>query len=163
MGRCDPGDQILLKNSKCSELLQIKQERRPRHHEPNATRLGSNGRRMREISRSVQNVKQAKKRDADCTVRTVQMLTWHVRTTRGRDELAGPYDTWHSLVGRCGRMILRHVAVFGWLYGATWHPVIGWLYKIYLESTGFDPVTSTHMQSLCKVRCQCATIVVLTM
>jgi hypothetical protein len=32
--------------------------------------------------------------------------------TRGRAE-------WQT-VGRCGRMILRHVAVFGWLYGATW-------------------------------------------
>jgi hypothetical protein len=55
MGRCDPGDQILLKTSKCSESLQIKQESRTRRYEPNATRLGSNGRREREISRSVQN------------------------------------------------------------------------------------------------------------
>jgi hypothetical protein len=54
------------------------------------------------------------------SVQSVRMLTWHVHTTRGRAELAGPYDMWHSLVGRCGRMILRHVAVFDWLYGATW-------------------------------------------
>jgi hypothetical protein len=62
MGRCDPGDQILLKNSKCSKSLQIKRERRSRHYEPNATRLGSNGRREREILRSVQNDKHAKKK-----------------------------------------------------------------------------------------------------
>jgi hypothetical protein len=61
MGRCDPEDQILLKNSKCSESLQIKRERRPRRYEPNATCLGSKGRREQEISRSVQNDKQAKK------------------------------------------------------------------------------------------------------
>ena len=51
------GDQILLKNSKCLELLQIKREHRPRHYEPNATCLGSNRHREREISRSVQNGK----------------------------------------------------------------------------------------------------------
>ena len=60
----------MLKNSKCSELLQIKRERRPRIYKPNATRLGSNGHREREISHFVQNGKQAKKRDVDCTVRT---------------------------------------------------------------------------------------------
>jgi hypothetical protein len=53
----DLGDQILLKNSKCSESLQIKRERRPHRHEPNATRLGSNGHHMREISHFVQNDK----------------------------------------------------------------------------------------------------------
>jgi hypothetical protein len=78
----DPGDQILLKNSKCSESLQIEQECRPHRYEPNATRLGSNRRREREISRSVQNDKQAKKRDVDCTVRTDADVA--VRTTRGR-------------------------------------------------------------------------------
>jgi hypothetical protein len=78
----DPGDQILLKNSKCSESLQIKRERRPRHYEPNTTHLGSNGRREREISRSVPNDKHAKKRDADCTVRTDADVAG--RTTRGR-------------------------------------------------------------------------------
>jgi hypothetical protein len=57
----DPGDQIFAQNSKCLESLQIEWERRPHRHEPNATRLGSNGRRMREISRSIQNDKQAKK------------------------------------------------------------------------------------------------------
>jgi hypothetical protein len=68
----DPGDQILLKNSKCSESLQIERERRPHRYEPNATRLGSNGRREREISRSVQNDKQAKKRML--TVQSVQSV-----------------------------------------------------------------------------------------
>jgi hypothetical protein len=74
MGRCDPGDQILLKNSKCSESLQIERERRPRRYKPNTTHLGSNGRREREISRSVQNDKQAKK--GMLTVQSVQTLTW---------------------------------------------------------------------------------------
>jgi hypothetical protein len=74
MGRCDPGDQILLKNSKCLESFQIKWEHRPRRHEPNATHLGSNRRRMREISRSVQNDKQVKKNVL--TVQSVWMLTW---------------------------------------------------------------------------------------
>jgi hypothetical protein len=52
-------------------------ERRPRCHEPNTTHLGSNRHRMREISRSVQNDKQAKK-CADCTVRTdlYGCVTW---------------------------------------------------------------------------------------
>jgi hypothetical protein len=72
MGRCDPGDQILLKNSKCSESLQIERECRPRHYEPNTTHLGSKWMWEREISRYVQNDKQAKKRDVDCTVRTVR-------------------------------------------------------------------------------------------
>jgi hypothetical protein len=84
MGRCDPGDQILLKNSKCLESLQIERERRPRHHKPNATRLGSNRRRMREISRSIQNDKQGKKRCVDCTVRTDA-------------DVGGSYDTWRVL------------------------------------------------------------------
>jgi hypothetical protein len=74
MGRCDPGDQILLKNSKCSKSLQIKRERRPRRYEPNTTCLGSNGRREREISCSVQNDKQAKK--GMLTVQSVRTLTW---------------------------------------------------------------------------------------
>jgi hypothetical protein len=94
----DPGDQILLKNSKCSELLQIERERRPRRHEPNATRLGSNRRRMREILQFVQNNKHAKK-CVDCIVRTVRTDADVVdRITCGRcvgnhvDESA--YDTW---------------------------------------------------------------------
>jgi hypothetical protein len=41
----DQGIKILLKNSKCSESLQIEQECRPRCFEPNATRFVSNGRR----------------------------------------------------------------------------------------------------------------------
>jgi hypothetical protein len=82
MGRCDLGDQILLKNSKCLKSLQIKGERRIHHYEPNTTRLGSNGRQEREISRSVQNDKQEKKRGADCTVRTDADMVGHM--TRGR-------------------------------------------------------------------------------
>jgi hypothetical protein len=87
--KIDPGDQILLKNSKCSESLQIKRERRPHRYEPNATRLGSNGRREREISRSVQNDKQAKKGMLTVqSVQSVRMLTWqsvrHVAGLSGR-------------------------------------------------------------------------------
>jgi hypothetical protein len=80
------GDQFFLKNSKCLESLQIKRERRPRCHEPNATHLGSNGCQEREISRSFQNDKQRKKRDVDCTVRTVHMDV----------DVACLYDTWQS-------------------------------------------------------------------
>jgi hypothetical protein len=79
MGRCD---QILLKNSKCSKSLQIEQERRPCHYEPNATRLGSNRHWEKEISCSVQIYKHAKKRGADCTIRTDADVEG--RTTRGR-------------------------------------------------------------------------------
>jgi hypothetical protein len=87
----DPGDQILLKNSKCSESLQIKRERRPHRYEPNATHLGSNGRREREISCSVQNDKQAKKRML--TVQSVRLLTW--QSVRHVAEMSGT-------VGRVG-------------------------------------------------------------
>jgi hypothetical protein len=72
----------LLKNSKCSKLLQIERERRPHRYEPNATCLDSNGRRERDISRSVQIYKQAKKRVADCTVHTDTDVAG--RTTRGK-------------------------------------------------------------------------------
>ena len=82
----DPGDQILLKNSKCLESLKIKQECRPRHYEPNATHLGSNGRREREILRSVQNDKRTKK--GMLTVQSVRLLMWqsvrHVVEVSGR-------------------------------------------------------------------------------
>jgi hypothetical protein len=94
----------LLKNSKCSESLQIERERRPHRYEPNATRLGSNGRREREISRSVQNDKQAKK-----GVLTVQSSTdadVAGRTTHGRQlfaQLAGD-------MACLQRMEWRHVA-----------------------------------------------------
>jgi hypothetical protein len=64
--------QILAQKSTFSELPQNECERRPRRHEPNATRFVSNGRREREISRSVQIVKQGKKMDVDCAVRTVR-------------------------------------------------------------------------------------------
>jgi hypothetical protein len=142
----DPGDQILLKNSKCSKSLQIERERRPRRYEPNATRLGSNGRREREISRSVQNDKQAKKRDVDCTVQSVRTLTWqavrHVagRTTRGRQllrQLACDMACWQ-------RTGWRHVAQS---MAATCHMFIG-LKSLHLA--GVDPVTSGQGKALGK-------------
>jgi hypothetical protein len=71
----DPVDQILLKNSKCLESLQIKWERGPCCYEANATRLGSNGQQEQEISHSVQNDKQAKKKGM-LTVQSAQMLMW---------------------------------------------------------------------------------------
>jgi hypothetical protein len=39
----DPRDQILLKNSNCSKLLQIEREHRHHRYESNVTHLGSNG------------------------------------------------------------------------------------------------------------------------
>jgi hypothetical protein len=54
--------QILAQKSTFSELPQNERERSPRRHEPNATRFVSNGRREREISRSVRIVKQVKKK-----------------------------------------------------------------------------------------------------
>jgi hypothetical protein len=89
MGRCDPGDQILLKNSKCSESLQIERESRPRRYEPNAARLGSNRHREREISCSIQNDKQGKK--GMLTVQSVQSvrMRMHGRTVRQVAELSG--------------------------------------------------------------------------
>jgi hypothetical protein len=62
LNHIDPGDQILLKTSKCSESLQIEWEHRPRRYEPKTTCLGSNRCREREISRFVQNDKQEKKK-----------------------------------------------------------------------------------------------------
>jgi hypothetical protein len=64
--------QILAQKSTFSELPQNERERSPRHHEPNAICFVSNGRREREISRSVRKVKQGKKMSADCAVRTVR-------------------------------------------------------------------------------------------
>jgi hypothetical protein len=73
--------QILAQKSTFSELPQNERERSPRHHEPNATRFVSNGRREREISRSVRIVKQEKKWMLTVqSVQSVRMLTWHDRT-----------------------------------------------------------------------------------
>jgi hypothetical protein len=75
-------DQILLKNSKCLESLQIERELRPRRYKPNATHLGSNRCREREISHSVQNDKQRKKRGADCTICTNADVEGHMTCGR---------------------------------------------------------------------------------
>jgi hypothetical protein len=85
----DPRDQILLKNSKCSESIQIKRERRPHRYKPNETRLGSNKRWEQEILCSVQNDKHAKKGMLTVqSVQSVRMLTWqsiqHVVGLSGR-------------------------------------------------------------------------------
>jgi hypothetical protein len=94
----DPGDQILLKNSKCSELLQIERERRPHCYEPNTTHLGSNGHQEREILRSVQNEKKAKKRMLTVqSIQFVRLLTW--QSLRHVVELSGT-------IGRVGWMVL---------------------------------------------------------
>jgi hypothetical protein len=77
----------LLKNSKCSELLQTGQERRPRRCEPNATRFISNRHQEREISKFFRNGKQ-KKKDVDC-IQSVQA------------DVAGSYDRtlmWHVMM-----------------------------------------------------------------
>jgi hypothetical protein len=73
--------QILAQNSTFSELPQNERERSPRHHEPNAIRFVSNGRREREISRSVRIVKEAKKRtltgqSVQADVAEVVQVTW---------------------------------------------------------------------------------------
>jgi hypothetical protein len=92
----DPGDQILLKNSKCLKSLQIERERRPHHYEPNATRLGSNERQEREISRFVQNDKQAKKGVLTKQfVQSVRMLTWQVVQHMEGNYLDSWHVTWH--------------------------------------------------------------------
>jgi hypothetical protein len=93
MGRCDPGDQILLKNSKCSESLQIERERRPHRHEPNATHLGSNGRRERERYHVLFKTTNRQKKGMLTvqSVQSVRMLTW--KSVR---RVAGPYDKWQS-------------------------------------------------------------------
>jgi hypothetical protein len=87
-------DQNLDQGSKFSSKIKVlriaskQMVHSPHRHEPNATCLGSNGRHMSEISRSVRIVKQAKKNCADCTVRTdadvaeVHMMMWHVHTLR---------------------------------------------------------------------------------
>ena len=85
----------MLKNSKCSESLQIGRERRPRRCEPNAAHLGSNGHQEREISRSVQNDKHAKKRDVDYTIRIDTDVAG--RMTHGRS-----YNTWQAVIGIVG-------------------------------------------------------------
>jgi hypothetical protein len=74
--------QNLAQKSKFLELPQNERVCSPRRHEPNATHLGSNGHRMREISRSVRIAKQVKKKlltvqsvqDADVACRT---MMWH--------------------------------------------------------------------------------------
>jgi hypothetical protein len=106
----------LLKNSKCLESLQIERERRPRRYEPNATRLGSNERREREISRSVQIYKQAKKRVADCTVCTDADVAG--RTTRGIqtfEQLAGDLVCLAANgMTTCGPVNGRHMSSIYW-------------------------------------------------
>jgi hypothetical protein len=63
---------------------------------------------MREISHSVQIVKQAKKMCADCTVRTDA-------------DVAGPYNTWQVLVGsRVDELVSNMWHVCGEWNGDTW-------------------------------------------
>jgi hypothetical protein len=99
--------------------------RRPRRHEPNATHLGSNGCRMREISRSVQIVKQAKKMCVDCIVRTFHMDA----------DVAGPYDTWQGRM-TCGRCWLAVV----WM---NWHLTHGMFVANGMVTRG--PINDRHV------------------
>jgi hypothetical protein len=102
-------------NSKCLESLQIERERRPCRHEPNATRLGSNGCREREISCSVQNDKQAKKKNV-LTVQSVWMLTWQtVRHVAGNR-----VNNWHMTWLVCGEWDDDTWHYHGEWFGATW-------------------------------------------
>jgi hypothetical protein len=102
----------LLKNSKCLESLQIKRERRPHFCKPNATRLGSNGCREKEISRSVQNDKQGKK-----GMLTVRIVRTDDDVAERTDDVAGRTLTWQAVIGQLAydvfcwqRMGRRHVA-----------------------------------------------------
>jgi hypothetical protein len=92
--------QNLAQKSKFSELPQNEWVRSPRRHEPNATRLGSNGRRMREISRSVRIAKQVKKNVL--TVQSVRMLTWQRSYDDVVHMLRWQMVMWHSFIGRFG-------------------------------------------------------------
>jgi hypothetical protein len=81
----DPGDQILLKIQSAQNLFKSNGCVGLVVMNPTQLVLGSNGRRMREISRSVQIVKQAKKNVLTVqSVQSVRMLTWQGRTTHGR-------------------------------------------------------------------------------
>jgi hypothetical protein len=93
----------LLKNSKCSELLQTRRERRPRCCEPNATRFVSNGHREREILQSVHKVKQAKKNDVD-SVQSVQA------------DVAEPYDCTYGDMADSGWQTLDESYVDTWQF-----------------------------------------------
>jgi hypothetical protein len=111
----------------------------------------SNGVRMKEISRSVRQAKQAKFLDADCTcptVRTVRTVTWQDRTGR-------TVVTWQILVGRfwASRMSTR---VIGWLIigghvaqskGATCHSLVGQgiLYTKCWRPRGSTPIPLLHI------------------
>jgi hypothetical protein len=64
--------QNLAQKSKFSELPQNERVCSPHCHEPNTTHLGSNGHRMREISRYVRIAKHVKKMSADCVVHIVR-------------------------------------------------------------------------------------------
>jgi hypothetical protein len=92
----------LLKNSKCSESLQTRRERRPRRCEPNATRFISNGRREREILQSVHKVKQAKK--MMLTVQSVQA------------DVAESYDRTYGDVADSGWQTLDESCVDTWQF-----------------------------------------------
>jgi hypothetical protein len=135
--------QNLAQKSKFLELPQNERVCSPHRHEPNTTRLGSNGHRMSEISRSVRIVKQAKKIVLTVqSVQSVQMLTWQ----RSYDDVACPYaevevDDVESLIGRFWTndvstrgifcpMVWCHVAQ---AWAATWHPIFdnGCCLKVY--------------------------------
>jgi hypothetical protein len=108
--------QILAQKSTFSKFPQNERELSPRHHEPNATRFVSNGRRERDIA--ICSNRQIGKKSVDCAVHIVCMDV----------DVAGPYIdvvglymmTWNSIIGRFGRMLFRHVTFIGQWCGATW-------------------------------------------
>jgi hypothetical protein len=115
----------LLKNSKCSESLQIKRERRPRRCEPNATHLGSNGRREREISRLFKMANRQKK--GVLTVQSVHDVVGRTDDVADRtDDVAGHTLTWQTVGilrvllaangdATRGPITSRHVSLMCWL------------------------------------------------
>lgn len=71
-------------------------------------------------------------------------LTWHVRT------LSWHMLTWQFRIGRCGRVMLRHVASYGQVVWCHVAPCYWMVWLKVLESTGLDLVTSTSVQALTK-------------
>jgi hypothetical protein len=93
--------QILAQKSTFSELPQNEREHSPYRHEPNATHFVSNGRREREISRFVRQVKQVKiLMLTGQSVQSIRMMTWHVRMMMWHvHTLRWQMLTWQFLIG----------------------------------------------------------------
>ena len=141
MGMCDPGDQILLKIQ--SARNHFKSNRSVGLIVTNLTQLiwvqtdiGSERYRIL--------FKMTNRQKKGCWLYSLYSPygCW-----RGRS-----YDTWQAVVWIVGiwrgLFVANGMATHGPINGRHVSPI--YWFKIYLESTGFDPVTSTHMQSFGK-------------